>query len=112
MSACQSPSTTLSPLRLIYSTPRPGPLALPTTMSAHDATAPTVAIIGASGALGSALLKELTPLAEKGAIKLVLLHRASSRLRVPPCAAGRELDVGTSDDGNVKAALEGVDVLM
>jgi hypothetical protein len=81
-------------------------------MSAHEATTPTLAILGASGAFGSAMLKELTPLADKGAIKLVLLHRPSSKLRVPPCAEGRELDIGVSSDADVKAALDGVDVLI
>lgn len=73
---------------------------------------PTVGIVGASGALGSAVLKEFKPLAEQGAIKLVILHRPSSRVVVPDCAEGRILDIGESTDGHVKKAMEDVDILM
>lgn len=73
---------------------------------------PTVAILGASGALGRELVKEFTPLAERGGIKLRLLHRKSSKLQIPTCAEGRVLDLGNSGDGEVMAALHGVDILM
>lgn len=73
---------------------------------------PTVAILGASGALGSELVKELAPLADSGGIKLVILHRESSKVRVPPNAEGRVLDLGHSTDDELKAALDGVDILM
>jgi uncharacterized protein YbjT (DUF2867 family) len=69
-------------------------------------TTPTVGLISATGLLGSALLPALSA----APIKLVVLHRPTSKL--PPLdVEARPLDIGGSRE-EVHAALAGIDILV
>lgn len=75
----------------------------------------TVALLGATGDLGSHLLKPLCKLASSGEIRLVVLHRQGSdigKLNLPEKAETRVLDADNASVDEVRKALEGVDVLM
>lgn len=73
----------------------------------------TVALLGASGWLGSNILSALAKRLDSGEIKLVILHREGSKLKdVPDNVETRVLDSDNADEAAVSKALEGVEVLM
>lgn len=75
----------------------------------------TIALLGATGDLGSHLLKPLCKLASTGQIGLIVLHRQGSniaKLNLPESAVTRVLDADNASVDEVRKALEGVDVLM
>lgn len=77
--------------------------------------APTVAVLGATGDLGSNILKALAKRAASNELSLVVLHREGSnvaKLNLPENAKTRVLDADNASVDEVKKALEGVDVLM
>lgn len=72
-----------------------------------------VALIGPTGSLGSELFRVLSSLHSKGALKLVVLHRATTKLpSLPQGVEARILDINTATEADVHAALRGVDVVM
>lgn len=74
---------------------------------------PTVALLGASGDLGSNLLKPLAAAAKDGKVNLVVLHRATSDTsNVPSEVEKRVLDADNATVEEIQAALKGVDILM
>lgn len=77
-------------------------------------TVNTVALLGPSGLLGSNLLSVFGKLQSEGKIKLVLIHRASSKVDASkaPGAQSRVLDVNEASEDDIKAALNGVDILV
>lgn len=75
--------------------------------------APTVALLGASGQLGSNILAGLVTQHDKGSLKLVVLHRASSDTsRIPASVEKRVLDSDNATAAEVAGALRGVDILV
>ncbi|BEJ13297.1 hypothetical protein CspHIS471_0304710 [Cutaneotrichosporon sp. HIS471] len=73
-----------------------------------NTTKPTIGLIGASGLLGSAVLKALTT----QQAKRIVLHRPSSKLPALDAETQtRALDIGGSE-AEVHKALEGIDVLI
>jgi uncharacterized protein YbjT (DUF2867 family) len=74
---------------------------------------PTVALLGASGNLGNAILGGLAKQQDAGTLNLIVLHRASSDTsRVPPSVQKRVLDSDNASEQDVATALRGVDILM
>lgn len=74
---------------------------------------PTVALLGASGLLGSNLLKSLAAVDNDGKIKLIVLHRENSDTsNVPSGIEKRILDADNASVEEIQTALKGVDVLM
>lgn len=73
----------------------------------------TVALLGATGTLGSNLLTQLASAHAAGKLTLVVLHRASSDTSsVPAGVEKRVLDPGAASEADVHAALKGVEVLV
>ncbi|CAK9781801.1 NAD(P)-binding protein [Cutaneotrichosporon oleaginosum] len=77
--------------------------------------APTVALLGATGDLGSHLLSALVKRAQTGELNVIVLHRKGSnvgKLNLPMSVHTRVLDADNASVDEVRAALEGVDVLI
>lgn len=75
--------------------------------------APTVALLTATGLLGTQLAKTLGAQDAASKIKLVVLHRPSSDLSALPASTERRpLDIETATAEDVATALQGVDILV
>jgi hypothetical protein len=73
----------------------------------------TVGLINHNGQLGSAVMSALAPHAQKGDIKLVVLHRPSSDLsKVPHGVETRVLDLEKGDKAELKEAVKGLNIVM
>lgn len=76
---------------------------------------PTVAILGATGDLGSNILTALSKRATSGELNVIVLHRESSnvaKLNLPESVQTRVLDADNASVDEVRKALEGVDILL
>ncbi|GMK56053.1 hypothetical protein CspeluHIS016_0211090 [Cutaneotrichosporon spelunceum] len=77
--------------------------------------APTVAIFGATGDLGSHITAALVKRVQSGELNVVVLHRQGSnvtKLNLPSSVATRVLDCDNTSVDQVRQALAGVDVLI
>lgn len=77
--------------------------------------APTVALLGATGDLGSNILAALVKRAKTGELNVVVLHRKGSnvaKLNLPMSVHTRVLEADSASVDEVRKALDGVDVLM
>ncbi|KAL1406433.1 hypothetical protein Q8F55_008132 [Vanrija albida] len=73
----------------------------------------TVAVYGATGNIGAPLIKALYPRHEAGEIKLIVIHRAGSKLdNVPADVERRVLDYASGTEAQVHEALRGVNILL
>ncbi|WOO83967.1 uncharacterized protein LOC62_05G007484 [Vanrija pseudolonga] len=73
----------------------------------------TVAVYGATGNIGAPLIKALYPRHQAGEIKLVVIHRAGSKLdNVPAEIERRVLDYASATEAQVHDALRDVNILL
>lgn len=73
----------------------------------------TVALISASGLLGSAIFKVLAALHTENKLKLIVVHRASSKLpSLPKGVESRPLDLNEPTKETVHAALADADLVV
>lgn len=84
------------------------------THNTHDFTMTnTVALISATGLLGSAIYEALKPLHTKGAIKLIVVHRPTTHVRdLPEGVEARPLEFNTATEADVHRALAGADIVL
>lgn len=76
---------------------------------------PTVALLAPTGMLGGNFLSVLGPLHTDNRLKLVLIHRGSSKVdvgKVPLGVETRLLDVETASEADIVKAVDGVDTLV
>ena len=72
-----------------------------------------VGLLGHTGRTGSVALKVINQGHISGKLVLVILHRPGSDLStVPVGIETREVDLSKPDQGQIKAAVEGLNVLM
>lgn len=73
---------------------------------------PTVVQISATGLLGTQMYKLLLERHEKGEIKLIIVHRPSTKVDVPEGVETRALEFNTATEEDVHRTMAGADIVM
>ena len=73
----------------------------------------TVALMGHTGRTGRPALNHLAEAHAAGKIKLIVVHRPSSDTSiVPPGIETRVIDLDKNDEGEIAAAVRGVEIFL